>query len=617
MPRATSILVAHGADEVRGELTQALHDAGYESLDADQGEAALRFVAGLNPRLVIIEEDLPKIPALDLYHRLQATGLSLPPFLVLMRDPAAVPEQRPSETVYFVPGEPHDPEQLVRRVRLLTLASEIGGELDEHLEVLYGVLTRAPLSRLLEALHKHVITGSLRLKEVDDAGLWIDEGDVVDAWWGRLRGRKAFNRLADLRRGGFELILQPIEVERTIDADLQSLLGQAVAERLALVDALEALPALSARPRVQLGEDFFAMEFSPVEQRVMARVQEAVSLGDLIDRVEAPDLEVAHAVRSLIDRGVLVVPEPEQRVSVVTDSTSDLQPAEARRLGVTVLPVTILFGTQVFKDGVDLQAEDFHRKLRSARELPTTNPATRGELLEVYRHLVPNGDVLSIHPSPSISSTHVNAQAALRDGAEDLRALRQQRHPGSDDPRVLTVATGQSSGPLAMLVVLAKRMLARGVTLEETARRIADLGGRTRTVLLVRSLDLLERSGDLSAGGSRPAGADLWPILELVGGGLRPVDSAPRGPAAVTRLVDHLLQGIDPERPVFVTLVHASAPALAGALRAELEKRLRIAELKERQMGPAVTCHVGPGAVGAGLLQPSDEELELLAPPEE
>ncbi len=605
--------MAHGDEAVRLELTQALHDAGYECIDASQGEEALRFVAGLNPRLAVLDANLPRIPALDLYERLQATGLSLPPCLILVTDPTSVPEHRPSDTIYFVPATPIDPEDLVRRVRLLTLANQIGGELDERLEVLYGDLTRAPLSELLEALHKHVTTGCLRLKEAADAGVWFEDGDVVNAWWGGIVGRKAFNRLSDLRRGSFELTLHAVEVERAIDDDLGTLMGQAVAERLALVDALEALPALEATPRVQLVDDFFAIEFTPVEQHVISRAQEAPTLGVLLDRVPDPDLEVAQAVLGLSRRGILDLAEPDQRIRVVTDSTSDLQPGEARRLGVTVLPVTILFGTEIFKDGVDLQPDDFQRKLRSSRVLPTTNPVTRGELLEAYRRIVPGADVLSIHPSTALSGTHANAQAALREGAEELRSLRQQEQPGTD-PRVLTVTTGQSSGSLAMLVVLATRMLARGVPLEEVARRVSDIGQRTRTVLMVRSLEFLERSGDVHFGAAKAARTELWPILELVGGGLRPVDRAPRGPEAIAHLVERLAQGVDPSRPVLITLVHASAPALASELRAAVKKRFQLAELSERQMGPAVTCHVGPGAVGAGLLQPTEEELELLAP---
>lgn len=613
MPRATSILVAHGDETVRVELTQALHDAGYECIDASQGEEALRFVAGLNPRLVVLEADLPAIPALELFNRLQATGLELPPFLILASDPDAASQHRPAESVFFVPAAPLDPEDLVRRVRLFTLSGEIGGELDDRLEALYGDLSRSPLAPLLDLLRKHVITGCLRLKEANDAGLWLEEGDVVNAWWDGLSGRKAFNRVVDLRRGGFQLTLQAVEVERAIDIDLGTLMGQAVAERLALVDALEALPSMEATPRVQLVDGFFSIEFTAVEQRVISRAQEASTLRELLDRVPAPDIEVAHAVRSLMGRGILELTEPQNRVRVVTDSTSDLQPAEARRLGVTVLPVTILFGTEVFKDGVDLQPEEFQRKVRATRVLPTTNPVTRGEFLEAYRRVVPGADVLSIHPSTEISGTHANAQAALRDGADELRALRQQEQPGSD-PRILTVSTGQSSGSLGMLVVLATRLLARGIPLEEAARRLAELGQRMRTVLLVRSLEFLERSGDVRSGSSKAASDELWPILELVGGGLRPVDQAPRGPDAVTRLVDQLVTGVDPTKPVMVTLVHASAPALSGVLRAELERRTKLAELSERQMGPAVTCHVGPGAVGAGLLQPTDEELELLAP---
>jgi fatty acid-binding protein DegV len=61
-------------------------------------------------------------------------------------------------------------------------------------------------------------------------------------------------------------------------------------------------------------------------------------------------------------------------------------------------------------------------------------------------------------------------------------------------------------------------------------------------------------------------------------------------------------------------VVHASAPAEAAQLRSLLEQRVNVAELVERQMGPAVTCHVGPGTVGVGLFATTEEELRLLQP---
>jgi fatty acid-binding protein DegV len=45
-------------------------------------------------------------------------------------------------------------------------------------------------------------------------------------------------------------------------------------------------------------------------------------------------------------------------VRIVTDSTSDIQQEEAARLEVVVVPLTVFFGSESYRDGVDLSNKD-------------------------------------------------------------------------------------------------------------------------------------------------------------------------------------------------------------------------------------------------------------------
>jgi len=58
---------------------------------------------------------------------------------------------------------------------------------------------------------------------------------------------------------------------------------------------------------------------------------------------------------------------------LVTDSTSDLLPDEARALGVRVVPLTVRFGEEQFRDGVDMDADTFYRRLTTSSVSPTTS----------------------------------------------------------------------------------------------------------------------------------------------------------------------------------------------------------------------------------------------------
>ena len=88
-------------------------------------------------------------------------------------------------------------------------------------------------------------------------------------------------------------------------------------------------------------------------------------------------------------------------IHVVTDSTSDFAPGEADRLGVTVVPLTVRFGEEQFRDGVDINSDAFYAKLTRSSVQPTTSQPSPELFAEVYRALLraPDDTVVSIHIS--------------------------------------------------------------------------------------------------------------------------------------------------------------------------------------------------------------------------
>ena len=102
-------------------------------------------------------------------------------------------------------------------------------------------------------------------------------------------------------------------------------------------------------------------------------------------------------------------------VKIVTDSTSDLTPEIAGELGITVVPLYVHFGTEAYRDGIDLTAEDFYRKLVQSKTLPTTATPAPGTFAEVFDGLAEETDeILAIVISSNYSATY---QAAV-DGKE-------------------------------------------------------------------------------------------------------------------------------------------------------------------------------------------------------
>jgi DegV family protein with EDD domain len=365
-----------------------------------------------------------------------------------------------------------------------------------------------------------------------------------------------------------------------------------------------------------MANDFFALDFTPLEREVLTRVQGSRNLGDLINQVEFTDLETVKAIDELVVKGVLVVTEPSHRIHLVTDSTCDLLPSFVRRQGIRVVPLSVVFGSTVYRDGIDLLPDEFYQMLEGGSIFPTTSPPGKGEFLEVYRQLAPTGDIVSIHISAQQSLTASHAAEAATEGANEFAQLRMEAD-GSGTPDVRVIDSKSNSVGLGMLVVFAARMIENGLSIDEVVDRIEDIRERMHFLFLVDTLEFLRKGGRI--GQARALIGTLLgikPILGMEDGEVVPVDKVRGGRKAQPRMIEILEERVSINRPVFAAVAHASAPKWGNRLKELLIGSFDIVELLEGEIGPVVGAHAGPGAVGCIVFQPTDEELELFQSPQ-
>ena len=94
-------------------------------------------------------------------------------------------------------------------------------------------------------------------------------------------------------------------------------------------------------------------------------------------------------------------------VKIVTDSVSDLPPQVVKELGITVVPLHVRFGTEVYRDGVDLTTDQFFAKLTRSKALPVTSVPSPGEFAGAYDRLAEETDeILVISLTSKLSGTY-------------------------------------------------------------------------------------------------------------------------------------------------------------------------------------------------------------------
>lgn len=116
---------------------------------------------------------------------------------------------------------------------------------------------------------------------------------------------------------------------------------------------------------------------------------------------------------------------------IVTDSSSEISQEEAKRLDIEVLPLTIIFGSEQYRDGIDITSDEFYSKLVTSPEFPHTAQLGYDELMTVYSDAKEKGDeVLVLTISSALSGSYDWAvRAAKESGYEKICVHAQNAQP--------------------------------------------------------------------------------------------------------------------------------------------------------------------------------------------
>jgi DegV family protein with EDD domain len=605
MARPT-VLVVDGDEPRRRELVRGLAGYGYEVVTAASAHEGTRFATGLRPDVVVAEAGMVDDTNPFGVRAAARTAGEPPPVTVLLVEAKTGVELPAGVLAAEVAGA--TPGSVLRKVRTVLLGRELGLASDPHLESLVGDLQAVPLFELLPSLHAARVTGSVR---AGGGELFLEEGEVIAARADKQRGLKAFSRIARTAAGHFRVVHGESPVERELFKDLLSLMAFAMEDMHQYDEARSGLPSLSSRLRLPGTQDVPATPLSSSQQRAMEDARSTRTLWNVLDKATAPDGAALADVARLVKLGLLQLDAPEVEVRIVTDSTADLPCELVRRNRIHVVPLSVTFGTEVYRDGVDLTPETFYRLLgRRGGAHPLTAPPAQAEFLAAYRMVAERSDVVSVHASERLSHTVVTARAAAKEGRDELCTLRGDGPPALEVVDSLQVSTG-----LALLVLMAARMAHRGLPAHEIRAHLEAMRGRVHLLFVADTPEYLARGGRLGRAQAWLGGMlGVRPILGLEEGEIIPVGRVRRADAAHPRVIELFKQRVDVTRPVMVGIGHAGAPVLAVRLRSLLQDTFTISEMIENEIGPVVGTHVGPGCVGAAAFQPTEDEQALVSP---
>ena len=278
------------------------------------------------------------------------------------------------------------------------------------------------------------------------------------------------------------------------------------------------------------------------------------------------------------------------RVAIVTDSASDMDPARAASLGITVIPLIVSFGKDAYSAGVDLTTDAFWTRMTAPdAPFPTTAACSPGDFQVAYQRAFDDGAeaIVSIHVAGTLSGTIKAAEVGA--------AMFKEREIHIVD----SMSASMGEGVLAELAV---QMAAEGVAAAEIAqvvtRRREDIG----VYLALETLEYLKRGGRIS--GAQAAIGTLLsvkPIIEIKDGRVETAERVRTRGKAREKLVE--LLAVRPiERLSVLHTTDADVEAFAEQLIPKIPGGIDRSKVTIDLVGPSVGPHLGPGCVGAVAL---------------
>ena len=274
-----------------------------------------------------------------------------------------------------------------------------------------------------------------------------------------------------------------------------------------------------------------------------------------------------------------------ENTAIVLDSTADFPDAAQRFPSWRVVPLYVNFGTESFRDGVDLTGDQFYERLRSSPELPTTSQPTPSDFLAAYAELSGYERILSLHLAANLSGTFQSAGIA----AAEL-----------GDGRVRTIDTETASAGISLLALAIQRRLDAGTTDEEIDALVERFRAEHGLLFTVDTLEYLARGGRI--GRAKAFAGELLhvkPILSIRHGEVIPIKRVRGARKAFQEFIDAVESETKDVAELRVGIAHAAAPERA----VELEKMLRDLRPQaqidiETTLGAVLGAHAGPGTVG-------------------
>ena len=275
-------------------------------------------------------------------------------------------------------------------------------------------------------------------------------------------------------------------------------------------------------------------------------------------------------------------------IKIVTDSTSDLDKDTAKNLSVEIVPLNVHFGDEVYKDGIEINSDDFFDKLINGTVFPKTSQPSVGEFIDVYEKLGNDGsDIISIHISDQLSGT--------------INSARQAAKHLEGKIKVHIIDSKQISISLGLITISAATAVKEGKTLNEVLDLIESLIARSHVFTALDTLEYLEKGGRI--GKAKSLVGKILNFKPIIGSADGIIDAFGRGRSNTACMIklEELVKSTGEIESIGI--VYSTDKSLADKFSEQITQNLKLEKPpKSYQIGPVIGVYGGPNVIGVGII---------------
>lgn len=274
----------------------------------------------------------------------------------------------------------------------------------------------------------------------------------------------------------------------------------------------------------------------------------------------------------------------KKKIAWITDSTAYITKDLREHPDVYVIPLSINFGDDTFKDGVNLSTEELYKRIREEKDIPKTSQPPAGEFAQLYEKLSEDYEsAFAIHVSSELSGTTASSQAGA-----DLANFP-----------VEVIDSKSMSYAITTLIYQGMDRIKSGLSVREVAEQLREMAKKSENFILLGSLEQFYKGGRMS--GTQYLLGNILKIKPIIRinheGKFELFEKVRSEKRAIKRLIELLRDSYKTYQIKQAQIMHGNVMEKAESLKDELLENFPSLKIVIGEISSTIAVHAGEGTL--------------------